>query len=296
MDKLYSPSTIRRIKNEHGFRLSKSLGQNFLTDGNIVDKIAEGAQIGACDLAIEIGPGIGVLTAAAAERAGKVIAVEIDKNLIPILKETLKEYSNIEVINRDILKTDLNEILEQNEEINGAPRTGVKILGNLPYYITTPIIMKILEDGVAADSITIMMQKEVADRIKAGPGSKTYGALSVAVQYYCTVDHVVSVPKEVFMPPPKVDSAVIRLNIRKNKPVELISEKAFFAVIKGGFGQRRKTLLNSLTGVMGKSKEEAASVLKEAGIDPVRRAETLSIEEFAAVANLMAGGSAGGGI
>ena len=288
MDKLYSPGTIRKIKEQYGFRLSKSLGQNFLTDGNIVDKIVMGADPSPQDLVIEIGPGIGVLTAAAAEKAGKVIAIEVDSHLIPILKETLKGFDNISVINRDVLKTDLHELLDENKEINGHPRAGVKILGNLPYYITTPIIMKILEDGVPADSITIMLQKEVADRIKASPGNKIYGALSVAVQYYCTVDMITNVPKEVFVPRPKVDSAVIRLNIREEKPVELISEKAFFAVIKGGFGQRRKTLLNSLTGVMGKTKEEIAEVLKQAGIDPVRRAETLSIEEFANVANLIA--------
>ncbi|MEL7658896.1 MAG: 16S rRNA (adenine(1518)-N(6)/adenine(1519)-N(6))-dimethyltransferase RsmA, partial [Bacillota bacterium] len=190
--KLYSPATIHEIKHKHGFKLSKSLGQNFLTDKNIIDKIIEKSMIGKNDLVIEIGPGIGVLTSAAAEEAGKVIAIEIDRNLIPILKETLSEYHNIEIVNSDILKTDLKTILEQNKEINGQRVEGVKILGNLPYYITTPIIMKILEDRVPADSITIMLQKEVADRIKAGPGTKAYGALSVAVQYYCTVTHVVN--------------------------------------------------------------------------------------------------------
>lgn len=289
MDKLYSPGTIRKIKDQHGFRLSKSLGQNFLTDGNIVEKIVDGAKIQPHDLVVEVGPGIGVLTAAAAERAGKVIAVELDSHLIPILAETLQEYDNIEIIHKDILKTDLHALLKENEEIGGIPRTGVKILGNLPYYITTPIIMKILEEGVPVDSITIMLQKEVADRIKASPGNKIYGALSVAVQYYCTVDNVASVPKEVFVPQPKVDSAVIRLNVREQKPVELISEKVFFAVVKGGFGQRRKTLLNSLTGVAGKAKEEVAAILEKANIDSIRRAETLSIEEFAVIANLMAG-------
>lgn len=283
--KLYSPSTISEIKNKHGFKLSKSLGQNFLTDKNIIDKIVEKSNIGKNDLVIEIGPGIGVLTAAAAEEAGKVIAIEIDRNLIPILQETLQEYDNIEVINSDVLKTDLSKIMEQNTEINGQKISGVKIMGNLPYYITTPIIMKILEDKVPADSITIMLQKEVADRIKAGPGSRTYGALSVAVQYYCTVAHVANAPKEIFIPQPKVDSAVIRLDIRKEKPVRVYHEDAFFAVVKAGFGQRRKTLLNALTGLYGLSKEEIATVMSAAGIDPIRRAETLSLEEFAAIAN-----------
>lgn len=289
--KLYAPTTINEIKNKHGFKLSKSLGQNFLTDKNIIDKIIEKSMIGKQDLVIEIGPGIGVLTAAAAEEAGKVIAIEIDRNLIPILKETLSEYDNIEVINKDILKTDLKEILEQNKEINGQKVERVRIVGNLPYYITTPIIMKILEDRVPADSITIMLQKEVADRIKAGPGSKTYGALSVAVQYYCTVSHVANAPKEIFIPQPKVDSTVIRLDIRKERPVLLYSEEAFFAVVKAGFGQRRKTLLNSLTGVYGLTKDQVAAVMITAGIDPIRRAETLSLEEFAALANTIRPGN-----
>lgn len=283
--KLYAPSTIREIKDKYDFRLSKSLGQNFLTDKNIIDKIIEESFISENDLVIEIGPGIGVLTSEAAEYAGKVIAVEIDRNLIPILQDTLKEYDNVEVINKDILKTDLNEIIEQNSLINGKPLGAVRIIGNLPYYITTPIIMKILEDGVKANSITIMMQKEVADRIKAEAGKKAYGALSVAVQYYCTVAHVANVPKEVFVPQPKVDSTVIRLDIRKEKPVELKDEKIFFQCVKAGFGQRRKTMSNSLTGVCGLSKEQVGKVMESIGIDSGRRAETMSIEEFAQLSN-----------
>jgi len=283
--KLYSPATISEIRRKHGFRLSKSLGQNFLTDKNIIDKIIEKSNIGKNDLVIEIGPGIGVLTAAAAEAAGRVVAIEIDRNLIPILQETLKEYDNIEIINSDVLKTDFAEILEQNRSINGQKIEGVKILGNLPYYITTPIIMKILEERIPADSITIMLQKEVADRIKAEPGTKAYGALSVAVRYYCTVTHVANAPKEIFIPQPKVDSSVIRLDVRKEKPVALYSEDVFFAVVKAGFGQRRKTLLNSLTGVCGLTKDEVAAAMTAAGIDPVRRAETLSLEEFALLSN-----------
>lgn len=282
--KLYAPSTIADIKERHNFQLSKSLGQNFITDRSVIEKIVEGSDVGENDLVIEIGPGIGVLTAEAAESAAKVIAVEIDKKLIPILKETLAGYDNIEVINQDILKTDLNEIIRKEREA-GSFTGDVKIIGNLPYYITTPIIMDILEKGVEAESITIMMQKEVADRIKSAPGGKIYGAISVAVQYYCEVEQIASVPKEVFVPRPKVDSSVLKLSVRKERPVELIDEKSLFACIKAGFGQRRKTLLNSLTGVYGLPKDEVKNILENAGIDPVRRAETLNIKEFADIAN-----------
>ena len=285
MDKLYSPSTMAKIREKHGFRHSKSLGQNFLSDIHIIEDIVDGSDIEPEDLVIEIGPGMGVLTAAAAERAGKVIAVEIDKKLIPILKETLAEYDNVEIINADIMKTDLTEIVEANRPADGGK---VRVIGNLPYYITTPIIMKLLEESVPADSITIMMQKEVADRIKAGPGGKDYGALTVAVGFYCTITHVADAPKEVFVPRPKVDSTVIRLDLRKECPVDLIDQKIFFETVKGGFGQRRKTLLNSLTGVRGLPKPEIADTLDAAGIDPKRRAETLSLDEFAAVANEIA--------
>ena len=282
--KLYSPSTIADIRERYNFQLSRSLGQNFITDRSIIERIVEGAGVGENDLVIEIGPGIGVLTAEAAEAAARVIAVEIDSKLIPILSETLAEYDNIKVINQDILKADVNKIIEE-EKAAGNFTGAVRIIGNLPYYITTPIIMGLLESGVKADSITVMMQKEVADRIKASPGSKTYGAISAAVQYYCIVEQIASVPKEVFVPSPKVDSAVLNLHIRKEKPVELTDEKMFFACIRSGFGQRRKTLLNSLTGTAGLSKEDIRNILSTAGIDPVRRAETLNMEEFAAIAN-----------
>ena len=277
--KLYTPSTIREIKAKYGFQLSKSLGQNFLTDKNIIDKIIDAADIGEDDLVIEIGPGIGVLTAEAAQLAKKVIAIEIDRNLIPILHDTLSEFDNVEVINQDVLKTDINELIEKS----GCKRA--KIIGNLPYYITTPIIMSILERGIKAESITIMMQKEVADRIKSDPGHKTYGALSVAVQYYCNINSVVTVPKEVFFPAPKVDSAVLRLDIREEKPVVLKDEKMFFNCIKAGFGQRRKTLSNSLMGIGKFDKEEVKQCLSDCEIDEKRRAETLSLEEFARLAN-----------
>ena len=232
---------------------------------------------------IEIGPGMGVLTAAAAECASRVVAVEIDRHLIPILTETLEDYDNVELINADVMKTDLSEVVEKYRTSGK-----VRIIGNLPYYITTPIVMKLLEERVPADSITIMMQKEVADRIKASPGSKTYGALSVAVGFYCTVRHIANAPKEVFVPRPKVDSTVIRLDVRQERPVDLVDEKLFFETIKKGFGQRRKTLLNSLTGIRGMPKESIAAVLADCGIDSRRRAETLSMSEFADLANEIA--------
>lgn len=286
--KLYAPSTIKEIREKYGFKISKSLGQNFLTDKNVIDKIIDAMELTPQDLVIEIGPGLGVLTFEAAQLAGRVIAIEIDKNLIPILEENLAELENIEIINQDFIKTNLINILEQNDIINGRKRKAVKIMGNLPYYITTPIIMKILEERIPADSITIMMQKEVADRIKAEPGSRVYGALSVAVQYYCTVVPVTKVPRDVFYPQPKVDSAVLRLDIRKERPVELVDEDVFFACIRSGFGQRRKTLGNSLAGVCGLSKESVQAALADAGIDSVRRAETLSLVEFAELANAVA--------
>lgn len=284
--KLYSPATIKDIRERYGFRLTKSLGQNFLTDKNIIDNIIEASNIGENDLVIEIGPGIGVITKEAAAKAGSVIAVEIDKNLIPILQETLADETNVKIINRDILKTDLTAVIEE-EKKNFPQMESVRIIGNLPYYITTPIIMKLLEDGVPADSITVMMQKEVADRIKAAPGNKERGALSVAVQYYCQVVKVTDVPKEVFVPAPKVDSTVLRLDIRKKKPVELKDDKLFFKAVKSGFAQRRKTLLNSLASGTGLGKDKIGQILEEAGIDPGRRAETLDIDEFAKIANGM---------
>lgn len=282
--KLYAPSTIREIKEKYGFKLTKSLGQNFLTDKNIIDRIIEGAEIGEDDLVIEVGPGIGVITYEASLAARKVITVEIDRNLIPILAETLADRDNIEVVNSDILKTDVNALIEEARAKEPQIKN-VQIIGNLPYYITTPIIMKLLEDGVRADGITVMMQKEVADRIKAVPSTKAYGALSVAVQYYCEVESVVNVPKEVFVPQPQVDSTVLRLKPRQDKPVVLRDDEVFFRVVKAGFGQRRKTLSNSLTGIEGITKEIVKDALAATGIEPTRRAETLNLEEFAKLAN-----------
>ncbi len=277
---LFSPAAMTRIMRKHGFKNARSLGQNFLTDEGVIEAIIEGSEIAEDDLVIEIGPGLGVLTAAAAEEAGRVVAVEIDSRLIPVLKDTLSYYDNIEIINEDILKLDLRRVIEERR-----PAGEVRIIGNLPYYITTPILMKLLEDRVPAASFTVMMQKEVAERIMAEPGSRTYGALTVAVRYYCEVTPVADAPKEYFLPQPKVDSAVIRLDRRKQPAVEPLSEKVFFETVKSGFGQRRKTLQNSITGTRGITKEEAGLVLDRAGVARSRRAETLSLEEFAAVAD-----------
>ena len=283
---LYSPATIRKLKNKYGFRFAKGLGQNFLTDPGVPEAMVEGSGIGEDDLVIEIGPGIGVLTAAAAEAAGRVVAIEVDRRLIPILGETLAEYDNIEVICEDVLKMDLAELIRQQKETYGL--TGrVRVIGNLPYYITTPIIMKLLEEELPVDTITVMMQKEVADRIEAEPGSKAYGAISVAVQYYCRAHRIVSVPKEVFMPSPKVDSAVLLLELREEKAAQVLDEQVFFSCVKAGFGQRRKTLSNSLCGAGNLPRETVRQVLEEAGIDGGRRAETLTIEEFARIADAL---------
>ena len=277
-DKIYSPKAVGKMKNKYGFKFSKSLGQNFLTDGAVIEEIVEASGADDESLVIEIGPGMGVLTQLLAENAKYVVAIELDKSLIPILKENLQDFNNIEILNQDVLKTDINEIVSFYKEARGIKK--VKIIGNLPYYITTPIIMKLLEDNVPADSITIMLQKEVADRINANPGGKTYGAISVAVQYYASVEHVIEVPKESFIPQPKVDSSVIKLNLLPERAVKTNNEALFFKVVKAGFGMRRKTLSNSLT-LLGIDKSQINDALEMAGIEPSRRAETLSLEEFA---------------
>ena len=281
MDRIASPRKTKETVAKHNFRFSKSLGQNFLIDQNIITKIIDGAGITSEENVLEIGPGIGSLTQELAERAKKVVAIEIDKSLIPILKETLQGKDNVEIINADVLKVDLHKIL--NEQFNGGD---VKVIGNLPYYITTPIIMKCLEDKVPIKAIIIMIQKEVADRMKAKPGTKDYGALSVAVQYYCTVENIVNVPPTVFIPQPKVDSSVIKLNILPEPRVKVVSENIFFGLVKDSFGKRRKTLLNALSsGNLQLSKDLIREVFTICGIDEKRRGETLSLEEFALLAN-----------
>lgn len=281
---LNKKSNIREIKNKHDFRFTKSLGQNFLADRNVTEMIIGESDIGEKDLVIEIGPGMGTLTAMAAERARKVVAIEIDSELIPVLADTLREYENVGIINNDVLKTDLKQLIAEEKKTDPEIED-VRILGNLPYYITTPIIMKILREDVPAASITIMMQKEVADRIRSGPGSKTYGALSATVQYYCEVEKVCDASAECFIPRPKVDSEVLKLTIRPEKAVSVIDEDLFFACIRAGFSQRRKTLGNCMKQVIGPDRQKVNHLLEEAGIDPARRAETLSLDEFARIAD-----------
>ncbi len=278
--RLYSPVVVKEIIEKHGFRFSKSLGQNFLIDGNIIDRIIEGSGIGEDDGIIEVGPGIGTLTQKLCESAGKVVAIELDNNLLPILEETLEGYNNVEVIHGDVLKVDLNQIIE--ERLKGKE---IKVVANLPYYITTPIIMKLLEEKIHINKIVVMVQKEVALRMKAAPGNKDYGALSIAVQYYSKPEIIVDVPKNVFMPRPNVDSAVIMLDVYHEPVIKVKDEKLFFNVVKAAFGKRRKTLLNALTGGVELKKEEIEEVLKRSEIDPVRRGETLNIEEFARIAD-----------
>lgn len=280
---LYMPSKTKEIVSKYGFRFSKSLGQNFLVDGNIITKICEGADITEADGIIEIGPGIGTLTQQLSKYAKKVIAVELDTKLLPILEETLEGIDNVKVINSDILKVDIKKLIE--EEFEGL---NVKVVANLPYYITTPIIMKLLEEKLDIKSISVMIQKEVAERMIADPGSKDYGALSVAVQYHSDPKIIANVPSSVFIPKPNVDSAVIRLDVYKNPPVEVIDEKLMFKVVKSAFGQRRKTVLNALSGgYLELDKDIIRDVLEIAEIDPKKRGEVLSKEDFAHIANVI---------
>ena len=281
---LYEREVIKALEKKYGFMTKKTLGQNFLVDKEVIDNIVLGSEMDEETLAIEIGPGLGVITKELCKKAGRVIAIELDKNLIPILNDLLSEYDNYIIINEDVLKVNFNEIISESLNNNESLKK-VRIIGNLPYYITTPIIMKILEDNVKCNSITVMMQKEVADRIKAKNSSKEYGALSIAVQYYSEIEKICDASKECFIPKPEVDSTVLRLTIRDEEIANVKDKKLFFKVVKGGFSQRRKTLLNSLQTIPGYSKEEVKLALEKAGIDYVRRAETLTIEEFAKLAD-----------
>ncbi|MGN0709128.1 MAG: 16S rRNA (adenine(1518)-N(6)/adenine(1519)-N(6))-dimethyltransferase RsmA [Anaerovoracaceae bacterium] len=279
---LYDPSVIKAIKSRYKFKFSKSLGQNFLTSGEAVRGIIDGAGIGPGDLVIEIGPGIGTLTQAAAEQAAKVIGIEIDSNLIEIMKFTLLDYSSVEIINANILDVDLAELIAKEYKKKEYDKT--VIIGNLPYYITSPILLKLLDDNIPADNMTVMMQKEVADRVMADPGSKAYGALTLAVDYYAEASLVELVGRELFMPQPKVDSAVVRLDLREKPLVDVCDRDLYFRCIKSAFSQRRKTLRNSLR-VTGVPQDVINEVLEEAGIDGKRRAETLSPQDFAAISD-----------
>lgn len=281
MEKLSSPRRTKEIVNKYGFRFSKSLGQNFLIDENIILKIIEGSEINKNDVIIEVGPGIGTLTQYLAEMSKKVLAIEIDKSLIPVLDETLGSYDNVEVINSDVLDLDLKKLVSDK-----FPGEKVKVVANLPYYVTTPIIMKFLEEEVPVKDIVVMVQKEVADRLKAKPKTKDYGSLSVAVQYYSQPEIVTRVPRSVFIPNPNVESTVIRLKVLDNPQVQVADRKIFHKVVRASFAKRRKTLLNSLSfSNLELNKDQIKETLVACDIDPRRRGETLDIEEFAALSN-----------
>ncbi|EHL14962.1 dimethyladenosine transferase [Peptoanaerobacter stomatis] len=274
---LSSAKTTKNIIQKYGFKLTKSLGQNFLINENILNEIIEAADITKDDVVLEIGTGIGTLTSKLCERAKRVVAVEIDKNLLPILNETLSAYQNIDIINKDILKTDINEELK-SLGINQK----VKVVANLPYYITTPIIMKILEENVNVSVMVLMLQKEVANRINAQHSTKDYGSLSIAVQYYCDTQIICKVPKNSFIPEPNVDSLVIKLTVNEKRKVEIEDEELFFKLVRGSFAKRRKTILNSLTGYEDLAdKEKLEKLFEISQIDSKRRGETLTIQDFA---------------
>ncbi len=278
------PQNTIAVLQKYNFNFQKKYGQNFLIDTHVLEKIMDAAEITKEDCVVEIGPGIGTMTQYLAERAGEVVAVEIDKNLIPILEETLSEYDNVTIINEDILKVDLNRIVEEKNQ--GKP---VKVVANLPYYITTPIIMGLFENQVPLKSITIMVQKEVADRMQVGPGTKDYGALSLAVQYYAKPEIVAIVPPNCFIPRPNVGSAVIRLTRYEEPPVKVKNEKYMFSLIRASFNQRRKTLANGLANAQNLplSREKVTEVLEKMGLSPTIRGEALTLEQFAELSDLL---------
>lgn len=284
MRNLASPRVIKEILSEYEFRFSKSLGQNFLIDEGALAGILSGADISEDDCVLEIGPGFGTLTQRLCGAAKKVVCVEIDKTVIPILEENLKDFDNFEIINDDIMKIDIKSLVEQKFGTEN-----VKVAANLPYYITTPIIMMLLESKVKFKSITVMVQKEVAKRLCASEGTKDFGAISLAVQYFCSANYLFDVPNTSFMPPPKVTSTVVRLDLLDKPRVSVKKEEMFFKTVKASFAQRRKTLLNALSnaGFSGFSKAEISEILKNIGIDEKRRGETLSIDEFALLADAL---------
>lgn len=279
---LGNPSGTIEVLQKYNFNFQKKFGQNFLIDSHVLDKIISAAEITKEDCVLEIGPGIGTMTQYLAENAREVIAVEIDKNLIPILQDTLSSYNNVTVMNEDILKVDIAKIVE--EKNNGKP---IKVVANLPYYITTPIIMNLFESQVPLLSITIMVQKEVADRMKVGPGTKDYGALSLAVQYYAKPDIVANVPPNCFIPRPNVGSAVIKLTRYEEPPVQVENEKRMFSIIRASFNQRRKTLVNGLVNGGIAKKEDVLKALEEMELSESVRGEALSLEQFAKLANIL---------
>lgn len=281
---LGSPSATKEIINKYSFAFQKKFGQNFLIDSNILESIVSAADITKDDFVLEVGPGIGTMTQYLCENARQVVAVEIDKMLIPILQDTLSEYDNVEVINQDVLKLDINALAQEKNA--GQP---IKVVANLPYYITTPIIMGLFESGVPIESITIMVQKEVADRMQTGPGSKDYGALSLAVQYYAEAKVQLNVSATCFMPRPNVDSAVIKLTRHKTPVVDVKDEKLMFKVIRASFNQRRKTLVNGLknSSELDFSKEKILEAINTIGKEESIRGEKLTLEDFANLTNAL---------
>ncbi|HBV68814.1 MAG TPA: 16S rRNA (adenine(1518)-N(6)/adenine(1519)-N(6))-dimethyltransferase [Clostridiales bacterium] len=277
--KLYSPKVMKDILDKYGFKFSKSLGQNFLIDGNIINRIADTAELDENSGVLEIGPGFGTLTQVLCAKAKKVVAIEVDKSLERVHHETLN-YDNLKIIYDDFMRVDVDKLIK--EEFEGLD---VKIVANLPYYITTPIIMKILEEKYKISKIVVMVQKEVAQRLNSAPGSKEYGAITLAVQYRADTSIAMIVPNSVFMPRPKVDSAVIAFDILKNPRINVEDEDLLFSVIKASFGQRRKTLLNGLCNNLKISKEIVKEALEDAGIDPGIRGETLSLQEFGKISD-----------
>lgn len=284
MANLGNPKNTIEIIQKYEFMFQKKFGQNFLIDTHVLEKIISAAGITKDDCVLEIGPGIGTMTQYLAENAGHVVAVEIDRNLIPILKETLADYDNVTVINEDILRVDIKALAE---EYNGGKP--IKVVANLPYYITTPIIMGLFESRVPIDNITVMVQKEVADRMKEGPGSKDYGALSLAVQYYAEPEIVANVPPNCFIPRPNVGSAVIRLTRHKEMPVEVKDPALMFKIIRASFNQRRKTLQNGLGNApeLPYTKEQIAAAIAEMGLTPTIRGEALSLAQFAQLSDIL---------
>ncbi|KAA0543724.1 16S rRNA (adenine(1518)-N(6)/adenine(1519)-N(6))-dimethyltransferase RsmA [Bacillus sp. BGMRC 2118] len=281
-----TPTRTKEILQKYGFSFKKSLGQNFLVDTNILQNIVDHANLTENSCVIEIGPGIGALTEQIAKQAKKVVAFEIDQRLLPILEDTLSPYPNVKIIHQDVLKANVKEVM--NEEFNGFE--DVMVVANLPYYVTTPILMKLLEERLPLRGIVVMLQKEVADRMAASPNSKEYGSLSIAVQYYTEAKTVMIVPKTVFVPQPNVDSAVIRLTKRQEPAVKVKDEDFFFEVVRASFAQRRKTILNNLNHNLTKyqlSKETIVDALTQANIKPERRGESLSIEEFGVLSDLL---------
>ena len=281
-------SVTKAVLERHGFTFKKSFGQNFLTDTNILQKIVDTAEVNDQVNVIEIGPGIGALTEFLAERAAEVMAFEIDHRLVPILADTLRDFDNVTVVNEDILKVDLAQHIQNFKN----PDLPIKVVANLPYYITTPILMHLIESGIPFSEFVVMMQKEVADRISAQPNTKAYGSLSIAVQYYMTAKVAFIVPRTVFVPAPNVDSAILKMVRRPEPAVAVEDEKFFFKVSKASFTHRRKTLWNNLTGYFGKSeevKDKLTKALDQAGLSPSVRGEALSLEEFASLADALKG-------